>query len=231
MRWEDQVPEQALFAMVFDQDNSQRVRLPIALAHGASYRQVVTNLGGLIGASDPIESCALELVQSMAERTVAASVSDEHGRQAFIDILAQLHEGEITDYTSRTVERMWESTLGRDSTVDCHKGEFVDPMFAVRTRLRFERGDAPMGDMSVQILAGEGFSDLADVMDNPVLWTGMSGFHVDVPASRVLNNPSTLGYVLDGFFVNSGYLWRPGTWELVAWGDSVWWIAWASMLM
>lgn len=226
MKWEDQVPERALFAMVFD-----RVRLPIALVHGASYRQVVTNLGGLIGASDPLESCALELVHSTAERAVWDSLSDAHGRQAFIDILAQSHESEITAYTSRTVERMWESTMGRDAFATCNRGEFVDPMFVMRTRLRFERGDAPMGDMSVQILAGEGFKDLADVMGNPVLWTGQTGFHVDVSASQVLNNPSTLGYALDGFFVNNGYLWRPGTWELAAWGDEVWWVSWASMLM
>lgn len=231
MRWEDQVPERALFAMVFDEDNSQRVRLPVALVHGASYRQVVTNLGGLIGASDPLESCALELVKSTAERTVAAGLSDEHSKQAFIDILAQSHESEITDLTARTIEEMWTTTLGRDAFAICHAGEFVDPMFLVRTRLPLERADDPMGYFRVAINAGESFKDLEDVMDNPVLWTGLSAYAVEHTASWVLNHPDQFASAFDAYLADNGYLWRTGTWKLVWWGGEVYLTAWADMLM
>lgn len=231
MEWEDQVPEQAFHAMVFDEDNLRCSRLPIALVHGFDHGQVISKVGGLLGVSDPLEFCGSELVHSTAERAVWDSLSDEGSRRAFIDVMAQSREGTISAYMTHALESMWKSTFGRDAFATCNRGEFVDPMFAVRTRLRFERGDAPMGDMSMQILAGEGFSDLEDVMDNPVLWTGMSGFPVDMSASQVLNSPHSFGYAFDGFLNDNGFLWRTGVSSLVAWGDSVWWIAWADMLM
>lgn len=231
MKWEDLAPEQALLAMVFDGGNTPTLRLPIALVHGSDYGQVVSRAGALIGVHDPMEFCAVELVKSTAEVNVWASLSDGNGRRAFIDVLAQFHRGVISGYTSRTVEEMWESTLGCDAFVDCRKGEFVDPGFLVRTRLPLERGHEPIGNMTVQILAGEGFSAEEDVMDNPTLWTGKSGFDVECSPSWVLNQPDSFGLALNEFLADKGFLWRAGLSSLVTWNDGVWWTAWADMLM
>ena len=231
MRWEDQVPERAFHTMIFDEDNLRCSRLPIALVHGFDHGQVISKMGGLLGMCDPLEFCGSELVHSTAEHTVWERLSDEDSRRAFIDVMAQSREGTISAYMTHALESMWRSTFGRDAFATCDRGEFVDPMFLVRTRLPLERGSELIGDMDVQILAGEGFKDLADVMDSPILWTGKSGFHVDNTASWALNNPHAFGFVLDGFFVNNGFLWRPSVWELVAWEDGVWWVAWADMLM
>ena len=231
MKWEDLAPEQALIAMVFDGGNAQATRLPIALAHGADYRQVVSKVSRLIGAGPALDHCWAEFITSKPERTVWESLSDEHGKQAFIDILARSDEREISERTAHTIKEMWASTLGWDAFVDCRKAEFVDPTFLVRTRLPFERGSDPIGNMTVQILAGEGFSDLADVMDNPILWTGKSGFHVEGTPSWAINSPHLFGVVFDEFLADKGFLWRTGVWSLVVWEDGVWWTAWADMLM
>ena len=230
MKWEDSVPE-ALLAMVFDEGNKQALRLPIALVHGADYGQVVSRAGALIGVRVPMEFCAVELVKSTAELDVWASLPDEKSRRAFIDVLAQSHKGVIPGYTSRTLERMWETTLGCDAFVDCRTGEFIDPMFLVRTRLPFERGHDQIGNMTMQILASDGLSDEEDAMNNPILWAGKSGFAVECSPSWALNHPAHVGLAFDAFLADNGFLWRTGVPTLVTWEDGVWWTAWADVLM